>query len=415
MKILLRHILRMCKLRFVRRLQQFILLLFTLALIALLGVYATSNNSLVISVRKIENHTLMPDRELLCPKQLPELWAELNSLNDSYGLYPENVNMKLIKSAIRCAKIIKVETLKVQNSFKWLLTLEGEQKILYKPLLLQKDQRETKCNTGCEHPEYEVTAFVINRLLGFNNMPITTGRQISWFEEIYPVATQDIKSRMKVKNNTDVCFHWKCPYVEGISEFCFRRGIIQGSATVWLNKTVNIFYAYNSTDYQYHDFHYYSRRAIFMQYLQGDNRYCSVFRSIPPYTEDRMFYHVIDMAVIDYMLNNVDQRHTYIIGDDGKTIVNIMIDFGQSLCPTPNTVLGAPIYQCCSIRNSTFKAVYRLRDTLEQEFEKETRDDPLYPLLLPNFFDQIKRQTKELATFLDFCVTHKGLENIIID
>ncbi|KAK3595920.1 hypothetical protein CHS0354_032427 [Potamilus streckersoni] len=412
MKLLLLHILRLFKRGVMGYKTLLILLLFTMALIA---IYARSNDSLLTSVKNTNTGKIRPDPEVLCPKNLPELWADMNSLIDARGLYPNDFNLKLIKSAIRCARIIQVEQLKVQNTFKWLLTLEGGQKILFKPLLLPKGEHEHECNVGCEHPEYEITAFAINRLLGFNNMPITTGRQISWFEEIFSIASKEIKDVMKIINTTDVCFKLRCPTTVRIREFCFSRGMIKGSAMVWLNRTIRIMYP-KKTNFQYHDFHIYSRlRNKFKNSLQGQDGFCSLFRSIPPYSEDRMFYHIIDMAVIDYILNNIDQRHTYIIGDDGKTIVNIMIDFGQSFCPYPLLLLGAPIYQCCSIRNSTFKAVYRLRDRLEEEFEKETMDDPVYPVLLPNVFQQLQRQLKELVSFLDFCVAHKGMKNVVID
>ncbi|KAK3605499.1 hypothetical protein CHS0354_004051 [Potamilus streckersoni] len=205
------------------------------------------------------------------------------------------------------------------------------------------------CNTDCEHPEYEVAAFVMNRLLGFNNMPITVGRQISWFDDVFPVASKRFGKEMTIKNGTDVCFKWRCPSTEVFREFCFHKGIIFGSATIWLNKAVHIVYPYGQEreKYEYHDFHLYAKAKEFYRLPIGVDRFCQEFRTRPPYNDDRMFYHVIDMAAIDYLLNNVDQRHTYIIGDDGLTITNVMIDFGQSFCLRSMILLGAPIYQCC--------------------------------------------------------------------
>ncbi|KAK3605500.1 hypothetical protein CHS0354_004051 [Potamilus streckersoni] len=205
------------------------------------------------------------------------------------------------------------------------------------------------CNTDCEHPEYEVAAFVMNRLLGFNNMPITVGRQISWFDDVFPVASKRFGKEMTIKNGTDVCFKWRCPSTEVFREFCFHKGIIFGSATIWLNKAVHIVYPYGQEreKYEYHDFHLYAKAKEF--------------------------------------------------------------------CLRSMILLGAPIYQCCSIRRSTFDALYRLKNTLTEEFENETRDDPIYPLLLPKVFLQMQARLKELVSFLDFCIAHKGLENVVFD
>ncbi|KAK3595921.1 hypothetical protein CHS0354_032428 [Potamilus streckersoni] len=349
------------------------------------------------------------------PKNMTQIWKQMDRLISPAGLYPSNININPFKEAIRSAKIVKADMFQKQVSYKWILTLEGGQQILFKPILLPRDHKAKMCDSDCEHPEYEIAAFTMNRLLGFNNMPIAVGRKLSWYRDIAPVASNTLLESVNQTSAGDLCFYWQCPKLENMSYFCFNKGVVYGSAQYWVNRGIETFY--NKNRWPYHDFHFFSDTKEFFHYLQGDDRYCKKFRSEPPYTEDRWFLHIIDMAVLDYLTNNLDQRHTYLVDNSSQPFANVMIDFGQAFCRAFSgaQLLAAPIYQCCQIRRSTYEALLHLKDTLPEKFEWETEDDPIYPILQPGDFQDMHKRLRELLSLLDFCLVHKGFKNVLFD
>ncbi|KAK3575705.1 hypothetical protein CHS0354_006573 [Potamilus streckersoni] len=330
------------------------------------------------------------------------------------GLFSPKCNLSEVTEALRNAKIHGVELLKLQTSYKWQIILEGGHRAVYKPMLLPKVKRPEACNVGCEHPEYEVAAFTVNRLLDLNNMPLTTGRKVIWSIDIAPVASQDLLDSVNITEDGDVCFEWTCLHKTFSTRFCFDNGEILGSLVYWLERPVKTFKSKHHNSY-YHDYHPYSPNKIFRSKLPGDQSFCKEFRDKPPYTDDKWFLHVIDMAVVDYFMNNFDQKHTYIAGDDGQPYANIMLDFGHSFCQAKDILLGAAVYQCCKIRNQTYEALVRLSGSLRTKFEELTAGDPLFPILLDVQFSEMEQRFKQLMTLIKFCFLFHGMEDVIMD
>ena len=58
-------------------------------------------------------------------------------------------------------------------------------------------------------------------MFDLRNMPYTTGRIISWFDELAPVATSRLKEFIKVQHDNSVCLHWKC-FSIAPRNYCFE-------------------------------------------------------------------------------------------------------------------------------------------------------------------------------------------------
>ena len=59
--------------------------------------------------------------------------------------------------------------------------------------------------------------------------------------------------------------------------------------------------------------------------------YCKKFRIDAPYNKDHWFLDIIDMAVFDYIMTNLDDKHYYYRSlKDEKPLFNVMIDFGHA-------------------------------------------------------------------------------------
>ncbi|KAK3580856.1 hypothetical protein CHS0354_032916 [Potamilus streckersoni] len=126
-------------------------------------------------------------------KNISTLWNAMDRLINNQSLYPDGEFVDEAIAALQNARIIRVDKWgpRVSTSYKWQLTLEGGKKVLFKPAIVNitNKERTSGCVSGCEHPQYEITGFTLNRLFKLKNMPYVTGRRLSWANEIEPVAT----------------------------------------------------------------------------------------------------------------------------------------------------------------------------------------------------------------------------------
>ena len=65
--------------------------------------------------------------------------------------------------------------------------------------------------------------------------------------------------------------------------------------------------------------------------LPGDKTYCNKFRKDAPYGEDTWFLDIVDLAVFDYMMSHLDEKHAYYRPlKEEKPLFNVMFDFGHA-------------------------------------------------------------------------------------
>ena len=60
-------------------------------------------------------------------------WNFIDGLVNNEHLYPKELDVTIVADIIKTAKIEHVDLFKERNSLKWLIMLEGGQKILFKP------------------------------------------------------------------------------------------------------------------------------------------------------------------------------------------------------------------------------------------------------------------------------------------
>ena len=82
-----------------------------------------------------------PEPQLLSPNgiahplELSSIWKEIKKLGDSVSLYPANYNVEKVRWALQSAKIISAEKMHGDTALKWILVLDGNQRVLFKPSL----------------------------------------------------------------------------------------------------------------------------------------------------------------------------------------------------------------------------------------------------------------------------------------
>ncbi|KAK3605620.1 hypothetical protein CHS0354_027287 [Potamilus streckersoni] len=95
-----------------------------------------------------------------------QIWEKCKKTINEESIYKPTTDVKEVINALRLAKIVKADlySSRTSSAYKWMLLLEGGQQVLFKPALTNKTVKESlKCVSGCEHPEYEVAGFALNR------------------------------------------------------------------------------------------------------------------------------------------------------------------------------------------------------------------------------------------------------------
>ena len=64
------------------------------------------------------------------------LWNRLDNIISNQSLYPAELDTKIATDALQNAKIILADLFPVRTSLKWMIILEGGQKVLFKPSLV---------------------------------------------------------------------------------------------------------------------------------------------------------------------------------------------------------------------------------------------------------------------------------------
>ena len=62
--------------------------------------------------------------------------------------------------------------------------------------------------------------------------------------------------------------------------------------------------------------------------LPGENAYCLEFRNRTFYEDNQWFLDIVDIAVFDFIMSNMDSKHTfYQPYKETRPLFNIMLDF----------------------------------------------------------------------------------------
>ncbi|KAL3847455.1 hypothetical protein ACJMK2_018361 [Sinanodonta woodiana] len=347
-----------------------------------------------------------------------QLWKKCHQTINKKSIYKPTTDIEEVIDALRHAKIIKADIYSpsTASAYKWMLTLEGGQKVLFKPAFTNKTVKESvKCVSGCEHPEYEVAGFALNRILQLGNMPYATGRHVSWDKEITSVATEALRTSVTVQEGGDVCITWNC-YLKHKSRYCFEKGVIRGAVIYWISRGTVVQRVTRKGSF-HHEFHFMGGfQEIFGPILPGNRTFCDRVKTMQPYkTNWFSFGYLLDMAVIDFLMLNYDGgKHTYIVNRKERLYMDIMIDYGLSFCDREDPVLLAPIYQCCNIRQNLYKNLLKYSANLTKVFDDATKDDPLYPLLLPRDITAMHQRLNTIIAIVQICLKTYGETGVFV-
>ena len=65
-----------------------------------------------------------------------KFWERIDSMITNDNLYSEDFNVSMVVNVLRHAKLVKADLFLVRNSYKWILYIQGGQRVVFKPWLV---------------------------------------------------------------------------------------------------------------------------------------------------------------------------------------------------------------------------------------------------------------------------------------
>ncbi|KAG0725880.1 Extracellular serine/threonine protein CG31145 [Chionoecetes opilio] len=154
---------------------------------------------------------------------------------------------------------------------------------------------------------------------------------------------------------------------------------------------------------------------------RADDEYCASVKETPPYNEGRRLLDVMDMAVLDFLMGNMDRHHYETIEMFGNNSAPLHLDhgrgFGQAFLDEASIL--APLYQCCVMRHSTLATLLRFHtgpERLSAAMVASMARDPLRPVLWPPHLYALDRRLNTVLQVTRRCLhPPKDPNNVIID
>ncbi|XP_064172415.1 extracellular serine/threonine protein kinase FAM20C-like [Anguilla rostrata] len=250
---------------------------------------------------------------------------------------------------------------------------------LFKPKKQDRDA-ETDFNlfyfSDFERHNAEIAAFHLDRLLGFQRIPPVVGRLINVTAEIKDITTDRKLARTFYTSPVgNVCFYGQCSYYCSTEHaVCGRPLALEASLAAMLpDLSLAQRRSWRSPWRRS-----YSRSKL-AQWEKEPN-FCTTVKKTPPYNKGTRLVDLIDMAILDFLMSNMDRHHYETFEKFGNNTFLLHLDngraFGRHSRDEPSVL--APLEQCCRIRRSTLlrlqllsRPQYRLSDVMRASLSQD--------------------------------------------
>nr|XP_020506990.1 extracellular serine/threonine protein kinase FAM20C-like [Labrus bergylta] len=296
------------------------------------------------------------------------------------------------------------------TQLKLLISFPNYGEALLKPMRQARDA-ETDVNlfyfSDFERHNAEIAAFHLDRVLGFNRIPPVVGRLINVTTEIREITTDNRLSRSFFTSPAgNICFYGQCEYYcSSEHPVCGQPHALEVSLAAMLpDLTIAPRRSWRSP----------WRRAYSHKKLakwEKDAAYCDTVKKTPPYSHGTRLVDLIDMAILDFLMSNMDRHHYETFEEFGNDTFLLHLDngraFGRHSQDEPSIL--APLKQCCRIRRSTLLRLrllsltsFRLSDVMRDSLPQ----DPLAgvaPLLSEAHLSALDRRLAAVLQVVQSC------------
>ncbi|XP_054710500.1 glycosaminoglycan xylosylkinase-like [Uloborus diversus] len=294
------------------------------------------------------------------------------------------------------------------TQLKMMLTLDGGQQVIFKPMKYYRDYVVTGLPyAGADRHNGEIAAFHLNRILGLCRSPLTVGRLINLRAEVLPVASESLSKTFFMREN-DTCFYGHCYYCSPADPACASGDLMEGAMILMFPEKYRLKKYRSPWQRTY-------KEAVTARWEQDFN-YCDQIRKIKMYSKGNRLLDLIDASVFDYLIGNADRHHYEVFTDFPDSIV-ILLDNGKSFGNPywDELTILAPLYQCCRIRRKTYERLWTFLDHLGVSLRDILNLDQLAPILSQPHYESLDRRLKTIIAAIDVCIEENGEEKVLVN
>lgn len=287
---------------------------------------------------------------------------------------------------------------------------------LFKPMRFPREQQTLPNHfyfTDFERHTAEIAAFHLDRLLGFRRAMPVTGRTLNLTTEIYQIADGELLKTFFVSPAGNICFHGKCSYYcDTAHAICGNPDTLEGSFAAFLPD--KSFVARKAWRHPWRRSYHKRKKAQW----EHDSDYCSLVKEIPPYNEGRRLLDLMDMAVLDFLMGNMDRHHYETFKIFGNNTFPLHLDHGRGFGRPFHDEISilAPILQCCMIRQTTLSTLLKFHNgpvPLSTALRKSMAKDPVAPVLWEPHFTALDRRVRVILQAIRDCVNREDSSQVV--
>lgn len=347
-------------------------------------------------------------------------WLKLSSFRNTsldrfhhqinrYEMYSEK-NANLISDLLKDMATLPIEQVVQKDGgtqLKLIISYENRMHALFKPMRFSREQQTLPNHfyfSDFERHNAEIAAYHLDRLLNFRRAMPVTGRLINITTEIYDVADENLMRTAFISPANNLCFHGKCSYYCDTSHaICGDHDMLEGSFAAFLPKLERKIWrhpwrrSYNKR-----------RKALW----ETESDYCDSVRDTSPYNDGRRLLDLIDMAIFDFLMGNMDRHHyeTFRIFENDTFIIHL--DHGRAFGKAFHDEFSilAPLLQCCQVRATTVETLLKFHNgkiPLSQALEMAMANDPIAPILWQPHLTALDRRIAIILNGIRDCVQKK--------
>ncbi|XP_048104389.1 extracellular serine/threonine protein kinase FAM20C isoform X1 [Alosa alosa] len=338
-------------------------------------------------------------------------WLRFHLGITRWQLYdPNDPNLRQLEEQLTSHKIVSAVQKTGGTQLKLVMSFPNYGQSLFKPMKQDRDD-ETNYNlyyfSDFERHNAEIGAYHLDRILGFRRVPPAVGRLVDVITEIKDITTD--RKLAKTFFNSPVgntCFYGQCSYYCSTEHaVCGRPRALEASmATMLPDLSLAPRRSWRSP---WRRSYSRSKRAQW----ETEKDYCDTVKKTPPYNQGTRLVDVIDMAILDFLMSNMDRHHYETFEKFGNITFLIHLDngraFGRFSKDEPSIL--APLEQCCRVRRSTLMKLqllalpqYRLSDVMRASLSQ----DPLTavaPLLSEPHLVALDRRLARVLKVVGHC------------
>ncbi|OXB77527.1 UNVERIFIED_CONTAM: hypothetical protein H355_015819, partial [Colinus virginianus] len=348
-------------------------------------------------------------------------WLKFHVGINRYELYPRrDPVMPTLLQDLATMKIVGSVQKSGGTQLKLIMTFPNYGQALFKPMKQSRDQ-ETPADffyfSDFERHNAEIAAFHLDRILDFRRIPPVSGRLVNITKEIRDITTdKKLAKTFFISPAGNVCFYGECSYYCSTEHaLCGKPDQLEGSMAVLLpDKALAKRRSWRSPwRRSYHK----SKKAEW----ELDPNYCVQVRRTPPYDSGHRLLDLIDMAVLDFLMGNMDRHHYETFEKFGNDTFLLHLDNGRGFGTHSRDEMSilAPLQQCCSIKKSTYLRLrllatepYRLSELLREALAA----DPLAPVLAEPHLRALDRRLGKVLAAVGRCLaTAARSHQVLVD